>query len=127
MREPMFRVWDTESKQMVYLNDAVLLNNREAIPMLFSQVYDAGGKRVYEGDVVTTAFKSNAIAWEVFFSQGTFWCKPIDGDGQTTEELHHLSSVYHTYVIGNVWETENYKRLGKDTRSEHYMEESRQW
>ena len=121
MREPMFRAWDTKSKQMVYLNDAVILNNREAIPMIFSQVYDAAGKRIYEGDVVTTAFTSNAIAWEVFFSQGAFWCKPIDGDGQTTEELHHLSSVYHTYVIGNVWETPKYHDLAGDTRSERHL------
>lgn len=121
MREPGFRLWDTKRKTMIYVDDSVVLNNREVIPMLYSQVIDDKSHRIYEGDIITLSYVNNPIAWYVFFSQGAFWCKPIKGEKETTETLNHLSRIYHTYVIGNVWETPKYHDLAGDTRAERYL------
>jgi len=128
MREPMFRYWMPDEPlpgdKMFYPEGwgEPYLASRNAVPMLFSQVYDDKSTRIYEDDLLVFGHKASKAVWKVFFSQGAFWCQPINGgEDDTTISLFQARQTWHLYVIGNVWETPKYHDLAGDTRSERHL------
>ena len=129
MREPMFRYWmpdELSPEDKMFYPDGwgePYLANKNSIPKLFSQVYDDKYTRIYEDDLLVFGHKASKTVWKVFFSQGAFWCQPINGtEDDTTISLYRAKRTWHLYVIGNVWENEEYKPYAKDTRSAKFME-----
>lgn len=128
MREPMFRFWlpdEVLPEDRMFYPDGwgePYLNSKDYVPMLFSQVYDDKSTRIYEDDLLVFGHKNSNAVWKVFFSQGGFWCQPINGDeNDTTISLYQAKQTWHIYVIGNVWETDKYKAYAKDTRSAKFL------
>ena len=129
MKEPMFRYWmldELEPEYKMFYPEGwgePYLASSDAVPMLFSQVYDDKSTRIYEDDLLVFGNKASKTVWKVFFSQGGFWCQPINGgEDDTTISLFQAKQTWHLYVIGNVWEQEQYKSYAKDTRSAKFME-----
>ena len=129
MREPMFRYWmldELSPEDKMFYPDGwgePYFNSEDSIPMLFSQVYDDKYTRIYEDDLLVFGHKASKTVWKVFFSQGTFWIQPINGnEDDTTVSLYEAKKIWHLYVVGNVWENSKYKPYASDTRSKKFME-----
>lgn len=127
MREIKFRVWDTENKEMLRVQELDFEDTfyggrlsirteqyndyfdiEDMILMQYTGLYDKNGKEIYEGDIVRIPndyelYGTNAgEAYEVYFAYGGFRLKP---KYNSKARGYWLEDDNEIEIIGNIYES----------------------
>ena len=127
MREIKFRVWDTENKEMLRVQELDFectfyggrlsirteqyndyFDIEDMILMQYTGLHDKNGKEIYEGDIVRIPndyelYGTNAgEAYEVYFAYGGFRLKP---KYNSKARGYWLEDDNEIEIIGNIYES----------------------
>lgn len=137
MREILFRAYDTYTKTMLPVVDAIKFTKSESINIIRDGAYgvavtipyqphielmqytglkDKNGKEIYEGDIV----QDSDCVYEVLFEYGCFDAKVIKvlknvgtQKGMTYQLSFIISDNDNIKVIGNIYENSNLLKKGE--------------
>ena len=136
MREYKFRVWDTENKEMLKVQELDFKDTfyggrlsirtdqyndyfdiEDMILMKYTGLKDKNGKEIYEGDIIFDSFYERKA--KVVFLEGAFWLDYID-DFKEYETIHKRYQLLANYdnksvleVIGNIYDNKKLLEEGE--------------
>ena len=136
MREYKFRVWDTENKEMLKVQELDFEDTfyggrlsirtdqyndyfdiEDMILMQYTGLKDKNGKEIYEGDIIFDSFYERKA--KVVFLEGAFWLDYID-DFKEYETIHKRYQLLANYdnksvleVIGNIYDNPELLKEGE--------------
>ena len=136
MREYKFRVWDTENKEMLKVQELDFEDTfyggrlsirtdqyndyfdiEDMILMQYTGLKDKNGKEIYEGDIIFDSFYERKA--KVVFLEGAFWLDYID-DFKEYKTIHKRYQLLANYdnksvleVIGNIYDNKNLLEEGE--------------
>ena len=107
MRELKFRVYDSNQKKLVYfdLHNIIvpdrLLCQYDCPVQQFTGLLDAGGREIYEGDIIK--LEGSPYTYEVVWNK---WQWGIDSKGVVTDFIQGFTSAVEdrAIIIGNIFE-----------------------
>lgn len=120
MREIKFRIWDTENKEMLKVQEldfeptfyggriairpdqySDYFDTEDMILMQYTGLKDKNGKEIYEGDIVRTHYigGDGVENDEVIFDRGCFCVNYSEDYHPLLNEVNHCSEV-----IGNIYQ-----------------------
>lgn len=136
MRDIKFRVWDTENKEMLKVQEldfedifyggrlSIRTNQyndyfdiEDMILMQYTGLKDKNGKEIYEGDIIFDSFYERKA--KVVFLEGAFWLDYID-DFKEYKTIHKRYQLLANYdnksvleVIGNIYDNPELLKEGE--------------
>lgn len=136
MREYKFRVWDTENKEMLKVQELDFEDTfyggrlsirtdqyndyfdiEDMILMQYTGLKDKNGKEIYEGDIIFDSFYERKA--KVVFLEGAFWLDYIE-DFKEYETIHKRYQLLANYdnksvleVIGNIYDNKKLLEEGE--------------
>lgn len=136
MREYKFRVWDTENKEMLKVQELDFEDTfyggrlsirtdqyndyfdiEDMILMQYTGLKDKNGKEIYEGDIIFDSFYERKA--KVVFLEGAFWLDYID-DFKEYKTIHKRYQLLANYdnksvleVIGNIYDNPELLKEGE--------------
>ena len=136
MREYKFRVWDTENKEMLKVQELDFEDTfyggrlsirtdqyndyfdiEDMILMQYTGLKDKNGKEIYEGDIIFDSFYERKA--KVVFLEGAFWLDYID-DFKEYKTIHKRYQLLANYdnksvleVIGNIYDNKKLLEEGE--------------
>ena len=132
MREYKFRVWDTENKEMLKVQELDFEDTfyggrlsirtdqyndyfdiEDMILMQYTGLKDKNGKEIYEGDIIEFSydmfvgnFDTFVAKGKVVFEEGAFYIEVFENERTTKDEAYLLYSINldTIEVIGNIYD-----------------------
>ena len=145
MREYKFRVWDTENKEMLKVQELDFEDTfyggrlsirtdqyndyfdiEDMILMQYTGLKDKKQKEIYEGDIIDFSydmfvgnFDTFVAKGKVVFEEGAFYIEVFENERTTKDEVYLLYSINldTIEVIGNVWEDSDLLNDNKNTKN----------
>ena len=141
MRDIKFRVWDTENKEMLKVQELDFedtfyggrlsirtdkyndyFDMEDMILMQYTGLKDENGKEIYEGDIIEFSydmfvgnFNTFIAKGKVVFEEGAFYVEVFENERTTKDEAYLLYSINldTIEVIGNIYDNKNLLKKGK--------------
>ena len=132
MRDIKFRIWDTENKEMLKVQELDFeptfyggriairpdqyndyFDTEDMILMQYTGLKDKNGKEIYEGDILRFNEVDTAIVeWNEKYAY--FMVRPIQDYYFDSDVLGHAIEYNNAEIIGNIYENEDLLKKGAE-------------
>lgn len=132
MRDIKFRIWDTENKEMLKVQELDFeptfydgriairpdqyndyFDTEDMILMQYTGLHDKNGKEIYEGDILRFNEVDTAIVeWNEKYAY--FMVRPIQDCYFDSDVLGHAIEYNNVEIIGNIYENEDLLEKGAE-------------